>query len=72
VTAACLLGLRVRIQPRAWKSVVIVVFFFKVCQADLSSRGVLVSVVRFVVIVKPPYCGGSNPLALDPSLGEYN
>jgi hypothetical protein len=49
-TAARLLGLWVRIPPRAWMSVVSVVC----CRADPSSRGVLSSVVCLkCVIVKP-------------------
>ena len=43
----------------------LIVLCFQVCQADLSSRGVLPNVVRLGVIVTPGYCGGLEPLGFD-------
>jgi hypothetical protein len=59
-----LLGLRVRIPPEIWMSLVSVVC----CEIEVSatahrsSRGVLQSVVCLIVIVKNRKRGGSGPL----------
>jgi len=37
-------------------------------RADHSSRGVILSVVRLSVIVKPRYWGGTGPLGADATL----
>jgi len=52
--AACLLGLRVRIPPRAWIYVVIVALSGRGLCDSHSSRGVLPSVVCPSVIEEPP------------------
>jgi hypothetical protein len=65
-TAARLLGLRVRIPPGAWMSVscdCCFVRFRSLRRADLSSRGILPSVMCLSVI-EEPHSGGLRPLGL--------